>query len=78
MKSGERGIVVDLIGGYVFINRLNSLGIRLCKTITKVNSMLMRGPIIVDVDNAKIALGYGMAQKVMVEVVDEDTAYGKS
>ena len=78
MKSGESGIVVQFLGGYGLINRLNALGIRLCKKITKVNSMLMRGPIIVDVDGMKIAVSYGMARKIMVEVTDEDTTYGQS
>jgi len=76
MKSGESGIVVELLGGHGLINRLNALGIRLCKKITKVNSMLMRGPIIVDVDSMKIAVGYGMAKKIVVEVADENITYG--
>jgi ferrous iron transport protein A len=78
MKSGESGIVVEFLGGYGFINRLNALGIRLCKQITKVNTMLMRGPIIIDVDGMKIAVGYGMAHRIIVEVTDEDTTYGQS
>lgn len=76
MKAGESGIVADFLDGHGFINRLNALGIRLCKKITKVNSMLMRGPIIVDVDGMKIAIGHGMAHRIIVEVTDEDTAYG--
>ena len=78
MKAGESGIVVDVLGGHGFINRLNALGIRFCKKITKVSSMLMRGPIIVNVDSMKIAVGYGMAKRIIVEVVDENTAYGQS
>ena len=78
MKAGESGIVVQFLGGHGFINRLNALGIRLCKKITKVNSMLMRGPVIVDVDGMKIAVSYGMAQRIMMEVIDEDTASGQS
>jgi ferrous iron transport protein A len=76
MKSGESGIVVEFLGGHGFISRLNALGIRLCKRITKVNSMLMRGPIIVDVDGMKLAVGHGMAHRIIVEVTDENTAYG--
>lgn len=76
MKAGESGIVVEFLGGRGFVNRLNALGIRLCKKITKVNTMLMRGPVIVDIDGMKIAIGRGMAQRIIVEVVDEDTAYG--
>lgn len=76
MKSGESGIVVQFLGGHGLVSRLNALGIRLCKKITKVNSMLMRGPIIIDVDSMKIAVGYGMAKKIVVEVADEDITYG--
>jgi ferrous iron transport protein A len=76
MKAGESGIVVGFLGGQGLINRLNAIGVRLCKKITKVNSMLMRGPIIIDVDGMKIAVGYGMAKKIVVEVPDEDIAYG--
>ena len=68
MKSGEHGIVVGFLSGQGLISRLNALGIRLCKKITKVSSMLMRGPVIVDVDGMKIAIGYGMAQKIIVEI----------
>ena len=76
MEAGESGIVVEFWGGPGLINRLNALGIRLCKKITKVNSMLMRGPVIVGVDNSTIAIGYGMAKKIFLEVDDEDTANG--
>jgi len=78
MKAGESGIVVEFLGGRGIINRLDALGIRLCKKITKLSSMLMRGPVTVNVDNMTIAIGHGMAKKIIVEVADEDTAYGQS
>jgi len=78
MKAGEDGIVVKVLGGHGLISRLDALGIRLCKKITKVNSMLMRGPVVVNVDNMTIALGYGMAKKIIVEVADENPAHGQS
>ena len=76
MEAGESGIVVRLLGGRGSINRLDALGIRLCKKITKISSMLMRGPVIVSVDNTTIAIGHGMAKKIIVEVTDENPAYG--
>lgn len=78
MKSGESGIVVNVLGGHGFVSRLNAMGIRLCKKITKVSSMLMRGPITINVDNTTIAIGHGMAQRIIVEVDYENPADGKS
>ena len=47
--------------------RLDALGIRVGETITKVSSQWMRGPVLVRHGNTDVAIGYGMAQKIMVE-----------
>ncbi len=75
MKVKESGIVVSLNGGYNFILRLHNLGIRPGKKITKVGANFWRGPITVQVDKTNLALGFGMAGKIMVEVKkrSEDT-----
>jgi len=77
MKPGETGVVKRLLGGHGFVNRLEALGIRLYKKITKVSSMLMRGPIIVNVNNITIAVGHGMAKRIIVEIDDENPTYGR-
>lgn len=68
MKSGESGIVIQIQGGKGIINRLSALGIRVGQRITKISSMLLRGPVTVQVGNSQIALGYGMANKVIVRI----------
>jgi ferrous iron transport protein A len=68
LEEGESGVVVDIQGGYGFIRRLESLGIRVGKKVTKVSSQLMRGPITVRIDNYQVALGFGMAKKIFVEL----------
>ncbi len=68
MRSGRRGKVVQVLGGHGLVNRLSTIGIRPGKTITKVSSMLMRGPVTVQLDNTQLAIGFGMADKIMVEV----------
>lgn len=68
MKAGESGIVVKFLGGHGLVSRLNALGIRLCKKITKVSSIYLRGPVMVSIDNMTIAVGHGMARKIIVEV----------
>ena len=68
MQTGESGTVVSLEGGTDFIQRLQNLGIRPGKKITKVSAHFWRGPITVRVGRTNAALGFGMASRVMIEV----------
>jgi ferrous iron transport protein A len=68
MRAGQSGRVAGIEGGRVLVNRLNALGIRPGKQITKVSSVFMRGPVTVLVDRAQVAIGYGMAGKIIVDV----------
>jgi len=68
MEAGQSGIVVQVQGGYGLINRLSALGIRPGQKVTKVSSMFMRGPVTIEVGNAQVAIGFGMANKVIVEL----------
>ncbi len=68
MSVGQSGIVVQVAGGHGMVRRLEALGIRPGKKITKVSSMLFRGPVTVRIDNSQVAIGFGMASRVMVEV----------
>ncbi len=47
---------------------MDSLGIRVGKRVTKVSSQFMRGPVCIRIDSYQVALGFGMAKKVLVEV----------
>jgi len=68
MQTGQSGKVVQIKGGHGLINRLNALGIREGKKIAKVSAMFMRGPVTVQVGGAKVAIGFGMANKIIVEI----------
>jgi len=68
MPAGQSGTVVHVEGGHGLVNRLNALGIRPGKRITKVSSMLMRGPVTIQLGNAQVAIGFGMANKIIVEL----------
>ena len=68
MQAGQSGIVAQIQGGHGLINRLSALGIRPGKKITKVGSMFMRGPVTVQLDSTQVAIGFGMANKVIVKV----------
>ncbi len=68
MQTGQSGVVVQIQGGHGLVNRLNSLGIRSGKRITKISSMIMRGPVTIEVDRAQVAIGFGMANRIIVEL----------
>ena len=54
--------------GHRWADRLYALGLRPGKRITKVSSMFLQGPIVVEVDNAQLAIGFDMAGRIVVEV----------
>jgi len=70
LKEQESGIVIRIEGGFGLVRRLESLGIRVGKKVTKVSSQFMRGPITIRIDNFQVAIGFGMAKKVIVEVTE--------
>jgi len=67
LKNGQSGTVIEIQGGRRMVDRLNALGIIPGKKITKTSAMLMRGPVTIDVDRAEVAIGFGMASRVMVK-----------
>ena len=68
VEAGQSGIVVQIQGGRGLINRLSALGIRPGQRVTKVSSMFMRGPVTIQVGNAQVAIGFGMANRIIIEL----------
>jgi ferrous iron transport protein A len=68
MHPEESGIVSEIRGGQGMADRLNALGIRTGKRITKISSMLLHGPVTIQIDRMRVAIGFGMAEKIFVEV----------
>jgi len=66
MTTGNTGIVGQIHGGYGMVSRLRAMGIRPGKRVTKISAMFMRGPVTVQVDRAQLAIGYGMASRIIV------------
>jgi ferrous iron transport protein A len=66
MGTGQSGTVVEVAGGRGLAGRLDALGIRPGKKITKISSEIMRGPVVVQVDRSEIAIGFGMARHIVV------------
>jgi ferrous iron transport protein A len=73
MRAGQSGMVLRIEGGHGLVNRLNALGIIPGKRITKISSMLMRGPATAEVDRTQVAVGYGMASRILVQLDNKVT-----
>jgi len=68
MRPGQRGLIVDVKGGRKLGDRLEALGVRPGRRVTKVSSMLLGGPVTIEVDRSQIAIGHHMASRILVDV----------
>ena len=68
MQTGQSGQVAEIRGGFGMVDRLNALGIIPGKRITKISSMFARGPVAIEVDRGQVAIGYGMANKIIIQL----------
>ena len=68
LKSGQSAIVTQIQGGVSVITRLERMGIREGKKISKVSSQIWQGPQTIKVGHAQFAIGFGIAKKILVRV----------
>lgn len=77
LTRDEKGEVVSFEGGQMLNKRLEGMGIRRGKIISRISSQIMRGPVIVSVDGRQTAVGRGIASKVLVKPVNGDHSAGR-
>ena len=65
--------IVGFIGGHGIRRRLLALGFHKNDTIEIDSRSILRGPILIRdlTSDTSVALGRGIAQKIMVEIIDE-------
>ena len=69
MAAGEKARVVEVHGGRGVHHRLQSLGIRPGAVVTKISSGIRPGAVVVQVGGSQTAVGYGVASKIIVEIL---------
>ncbi len=69
MKVGQSGIVRTIHGGQGMVARLQALGLVPGKKVKKLGTVFQKGPVVVDINRSRIALGYGRACRIFVEIV---------
>ena len=67
IREGKKVKVIDISGGWGIRQRLGGLGIHPGDIITVKRSAIMRGPILISVHGNQVALGRGVARRVVVE-----------
>ncbi|NJE62561.1 FeoA family protein [Thermococcus sp. 21S7] len=65
MRPGEKGVVVNILGGHNARGKLVSMGLTPGATVQVLESHSL-GPIIISVGGVRFAIGRGMAGRVMV------------
>ena len=68
MRENQRGRVVEILAGAALGNKLMSMGIYNGREITKLSHFALRGPVAIKVGRSVLALGHGMAAKIIVEI----------
>ncbi|HMA63068.1 MAG TPA: FeoA family protein [bacterium] len=59
-----------ITGGRQFKSKLESMGILVNTTVTRINSEVRGGPVVIKVGNSQYALGRGMASRIQVEKIN--------
>ncbi|GAF92399.1 unnamed protein product [marine sediment metagenome] len=67
LRPGESGTVRSVEGGRGMLQRLEAMGVRPGKVVVKVSGLFMGGPVTVTVDGRQVAMGRGIAARVLVE-----------
>ena len=70
MKEKRKGVVVAIDAGSALLNRFMSMGIYKGREITKVSQFALGGAVAIKVGRSILALGHGMASKIIVETHD--------
>lgn len=70
LPSSSETTIIAIRGGHGMRRRLRSMGIAEGRTIRKLSALAWGGPIVVLVNRTQIAIGRGMANKVLVRATD--------
>jgi len=69
LPVGKKGIIKAINGGHGFIQKMDAMGLREGIEITKMSKQWMKGPVTIRFGSNEVAVGYGMAGKIMVEPI---------
>jgi ferrous iron transport protein A len=66
LAPGARGVIASVRGGPGFRARLRALGLAEGQSLQKLSRVGLGGPVVVLVNRAQVAVGRGMAGRIVV------------
>ena len=66
LRPGESATIERVEGGHGIQSRLEAMGVRPGKKLTKVSAVFMGGPVTVTLSGRQVAMGRGIARRVMM------------
>lgn len=67
LKTGHKAKIAEIRGGAGMAKKLENMGIRIGCEVTAVGSPAAHGPVIIQSGHTQVAIGGGMAKKILVE-----------
>lgn len=69
LKNNEKGVVLALEGGRRFVHRMTGMGLNVGSRVDVIQSGDgQHGPTLVATGETRLAIGHGMAEKIMISV----------
>ncbi|MHB8053941.1 MAG: FeoA family protein [Candidatus Aminicenantales bacterium] len=69
LKNGQKGKIVNILGGLGVSRKLGNMGIRIGSQVCNLSGNFMKGPIVVQSGRTQVAIGQGLAGKIMIEKI---------
>lgn len=73
LAEGEKGVIVKAVGGFGLVRRLAEMGLTPGTEVKLVKKGSFGGPVEVEVRGVALALGQGVASKVLVKPAKDET-----
>ena len=69
LKNGQQGKIIHIQGGPGVSRKLGNMGIRVGSPVRHLSGHAMKGPIVVQSGRTQIAMGHGLASKIVIEKI---------
>ncbi|MFA4990157.1 MAG: FeoA family protein [Candidatus Omnitrophota bacterium] len=67
-KKNRKVKIIEILGGLNLQNRLMNMSLHKGRELVKLSHIGLRGPVVVKAGRSILALGHGVAAKIIVEV----------
>ena len=78
LEQGVEGKIISVSGGRGLQRRLWALGFVEGQTIRKLSALALGGPVVVLINRAQIAIGRGIAKRIVVSTYGNEIGRGNA